>query len=94
VWWVDATALGQQGILFVPEVDTLVFTVVDPLGGRHRTGVLGIALSMARRIAVDTGEAWIVASDGTTVHLTLTDVESAFSRPWISTVIHACKEQP
>ena len=90
----EATAPGQQGVLFVPDVERLTFTVVVGDDARHRSAVLGVVLSIARRVAIEKGEAWIVASDGSTVHLTPSGGESAFSRPWVRTVIDACKEQP
>ena len=45
----EATTPGQQGVLFIPNVERLTLTVV---------------------------------------------AESAFSRPWVRTVIDACEEQP
>ena len=89
----DATAPGQQGVLFVPDVDRLAFAVVLGDGRRLAAGSLGVALSMARRVVIEAGEAWIVASDGSTARLTTTAVESAFARPWVHTITDACKEQ-
>ena len=89
----EAVAPGQQGVLFVPDVERLTFAVVTSNGRRLATGSLGVALSMARRVAAEVGEAWIVASDGSTARVRVAAVESAFSRPWVRTVTDACKEQ-
>lgn len=80
--------------MFVPDVERLTFTVVAGGGEQHRSAALGVVLSIGRRVAVEVGEAWIVASDGSTVRLSASGAESAFSRPWVRTVIDACKEQP
>ena len=66
--------------MFLPDVERLTFTVVVGDGRQHRSAVLGVALSMACRIAVEMGEAWSI--DGALTPARLSK-RIGKSQPWV-----------
>lgn len=87
----DLVPPGHQAALFVLPGGREQYQVIDATGTiRLTTAALGIAYTVAQRLADDAGQAWITARDGTAARLNPDGtVTTATPRPWIDTIRHA-----
>jgi hypothetical protein len=87
-------APGGQPVLFrVPTHRVPSYVVIDRQGTEHlHTSSLGVAMTAARRVLIEQGEAWVRASDDTCAHIdphrVATDTPSC---PWIRTIAASLK---
>ena len=85
----SCVAPGAQGALFDLACDGPPrYAVLDRSGSEQaRTAALGVALSAARRLVVEQGEAWVRSSDGATARIDASGVSTDTpNRPWIQTL--------
>lgn len=93
----SCVAPGSQPALFcLPSVSAPTYTVVDRRGVEHATTAsLGVAMTAARRVLIEQGEAWLRASDDTCAHIdprrVATDTPEC---PWIRTVAASLEGEP
>ena len=68
-----------------------VWDVVTGDGHTHtRTTTLGVAVTIARHLARDGGDVWVIAKDGSTAHVTPTGVYSPTpDLAWIATLTNS-----
>lgn len=93
----SCVAPGRQPVLFhVPSGRVPTYSVIDRDGvERVRTTALGAAMTAARHLVVEQGQAWVRSSDDTTAHIDPTRVASDTpSCPWITTVATTLEEHP
>jgi len=95
----ECTAPGRQAVLFhEPSGAAPSYRVVDRDGmTQARTRALGIAVTVAAHLVAEHGEAWICATDGSTVRVDPAGVSSDTpTRPWVRSVASTIrtKEQP
>lgn len=84
----DLVPPGHQAALFVLPSSRAQYQVIDATGTtRLTTATLGIAYTVAQRLAAAAGQAWITAGDGTAARLDADGaVTAATPRPWIDTI--------
>ena len=87
----DLSPPGHQPALFVLSGGRDQYRVLDATGVvRLTTPSVGIAFTVATRLAADDGFVWITSSDGGALRLAADgDVSTETTRPWIDTIRHA-----
>jgi len=93
----SCTAPGAQGVLFeLRGARRSQYRVVDAAGVEQvRAETLGVIASAARRIAIETGVAWVCCSDGATARLDGAGVSTnSPESPWIRILADALEDTP
>ena len=86
----DVSPPGHQPALFVLPGGRDLYRVIDATGiVRLTTASVGIAFTVATRLAADAGFVWITSSDAGALRLVADgDVTTETFRPWIDTIRH------